>query len=253
MKSVIIGAKSISQTKTIENLSIILMRFCLEWGFNLENVTAVITDNEENVVGACKDVFGVSKHIVCLAHNLDIAVRNAIGLYKSSKDDEHQPLPDNVDSEDDELHDPDPVIQPFKETIRKIKKIVGFFRRSERATEELKEMQMKEWKKRESECLKLIQEVRTRCNSLYEMLQRFLHLYEFVGRVLTKVSREKSSEEKPPQMITQDEKEIAREVRDVLKPAWQVTLEICPEKSVTLSKCIPLIALLRKVSDTFMC
>ena len=255
MKSVVIGAKPMSQRKTIDNLSIILTGLCLEWGLDLDNVRAVITDNGANIVGACKNVFGASKHISCLANNLNIVITNALDLYKSSKDDDPQPLPHNEDSDDDELYDDDAAdsaakTQQFKGTIKKIKKIVGFLRRSERASEELKELQMNEWKKQESECLKLIQEVRTRWNSLFEMLQRFLQLREFIVRVLAKVSREKSSKEKPPQMITLDEEEIAREVRDLLKPAWQVTLEICSEKSITLSKCIPLVALLRKVSDT---
>lgn len=49
-------------------------------------------------------------------------------------------------------------------------------------------------------------------------------------------------------MVTSDEEEIAIEVRDILKPMWQITKEICSEKSVTLSKCIPLVFLLQKVS-----
>ena len=184
MKSVANGAKPMSQRKNINNLSIILTGLCLEWGLDLDNVRAMITDNGANIVGACKNVFGASKHISCLAHNLNIVVTNALGLYKSSKDDGPQPLPelpDNEDSDNDGLHDDDVAdsaakIQQFKGTIKKIKEIVGFFRRSDRASEELKELQMKEWKKQESECLKLIQEVRIRWNSLFEMLQRFLQL-----------------------------------------------------------------------------
>ena len=89
---------------------------------------------------------------------------------------------------------------------------------------------------------------------MYEMLERFLKMCEFVGRVLAKVSRERCSKEKPPPMITSEEEEIAREFRDLLKPAWQVTMEICAEKSVTLGKSIPLVDLLRKVRNTlFLC
>ena len=94
----------------LDNLSIILTGLCLEWGLDLDNVKAVITDNGANIVGACKNVFGASKHISCLAHNLNIVVTNTLGFFKSSKDDDPQPLPvlpDNEDSDDDELHDDD--------------------------------------------------------------------------------------------------------------------------------------------------
>ena len=139
MKSMVIGAKPMSQRKIIDNLSIILTGLCLEWGLDLDNVRAVITDNGANIVGACQNVFGASKNISCLAHNLNIVVTNALGLYKSSKDDDPQPLselPGNEDSDDVELHDDDAAdsaaeIQQFKGTIKKIKKIVGFFRRSD--------------------------------------------------------------------------------------------------------------------------
>ena len=263
MKSVIIGAMPMPERKTIDNLSLIIDRLCYEWGIKPENVKAVISDNGANIVGACKNIFGTSEHIACFAHNLNIVVTNALGLYKSSKEDGEPviPLPDSDDSDDDErqddevneAHTPVPELASFKETIRKIKRIVGFFRRSERTSEELKALEMKESKKPESECLKFIQEVKTRWNSLYEMLDRFLKMCEFVGRVLAKVSRQQCSKERPPPMITSEE-EIARKIRNFLKPAWQVTMEICAEKSVTLSKSIPLVDLLREVSNTlFLC
>lgn len=53
-------------------------------------------------------------------------------------------------------------------------------------------------------------------------------------------------------MLTPEEEEIAIEIRDILKPMSQVTKEICSEKSVTLSKCIPLISLLQKVNTIFI-
>ncbi|XP_043468397.1 uncharacterized protein LOC122502421 [Leptopilina heterotoma] len=83
------------------------------------------------------------------------------------------------------------------------------------------------------------------------MLDRFLELSDFIGRVLLKVSREKSTRGKPPMMLTPEEEEIAIEIRDILKPMSQVTKEICSEKSVTLSKCIPLISLLQKSINNY--
>ena len=146
MKSEVIGAKPMSQRKTIDNLSIILTGLCLEWGLDLDNVRAVITDNGANIVGACKDVFGASKHISCLAHNLNIVVTNALGLYKL-------PLPILLLK-----------VNNLKEQFKKSRKS-SVSSEEARASEELKELQMTEWKKQESECLKLIEELNLKCYS----------------------------------------------------------------------------------------
>lgn len=254
MKSVTIGARPIPQRKTIQNLSEVLEEICLEWDINSSNVKAILTDNGVNIMGACKNVFGVEKHLACFAHSINIVATTSldqkgnnenlasqISVYSDNEitDDE---VTENI--EDNIVNDN---IYIIKNIIKKIKRIVTFFRKSERANEELKELQQREWEKKESQCLKLIQEVRTRWNSRYDMLDRFLLLCDFVGRVLAKVAREKSSKAKPPLMITSEEEEIIREVRDLLKPLSQVTKEISSEKSVTLSKCIPLVSLLSKV------
>ncbi|XP_033229761.1 zinc finger BED domain-containing protein RICESLEEPER 3-like [Belonocnema kinseyi] len=216
-----------------------------DWGLDIANVKAIVTDNKPNVVGACKQAVSAQKHISCLAHNLNLAVTDALGLYKTNNqiDQEEVPLPLPVfeDSEDEEdqiilgvdVEDRglDDDLPSFKRVVSKIKKIVNFFRKSERASEELKLLRMTEWRKAEKECLRLIQEVRIRWNSVYAMLDRFLLLCELVQRVLAKITREKTSKEKPPPMITAGEEELVREVRDLLKPAWQVTKEICAEKS----------------------
>ncbi|XP_043469890.1 zinc finger BED domain-containing protein 4-like [Leptopilina heterotoma] len=77
------------------------------------------------------------------------------------------------------------------------------------------------------------------------MLERFLLLSGFVTVVLMNLQRNRSSKSKPPIMLTAVELEIMQEVKDVLKPLWQVTLEMSSEKIVTLSKCIPLINAMR--------
>ena len=104
MKSVIIGAMPMPERKTIDNLSLIINRLCYEWGIEPANVKAVISDNGANIVDACKNIFGTSKHIACFAHNLNIVVTNALGLYKSSKEDGEPAisLPDSDDSDDDD-------------------------------------------------------------------------------------------------------------------------------------------------------
>lgn len=130
----------------------------------------------------------------------------------------------------------------------KVKKIVKFLRCSEIASRELETLQ------EQSGCkpaLKLIQEVRTRWNLCYEMLDRFFNLAGHVNCALLKVHRDKSSRSKPPDILTGDELDILIEIRDILKPLWHVTHEVSADKKVTLSKCIPLITGLKRVSKFF--
>lgn len=136
----------------------------------------------------------------------------------------------------------------LRELLTKVKKIVTFFRQSERATTELSSLQ-KDLPKNAR--LKLIQEVKTRWNSCYEMTDRFIVLADLVSKVLLQVKKDKSSRAKPPNMITGEEIDALIEVRDVLKPLIRVTQEVCSEKNVTLSKCIPLISGLMKVNYSY--
>jgi len=62
-----------------------------------------------------------------------------------------------------------------------------------------------------------------------------------------KVQREKSARKKPPNMLTIEELETLIEVRDLLKPLAQATAEVSTEKTVSISKVIPLVNLMKKV------
>lgn len=128
-----------------------------------------------------------------------------------------------------------------------MKKIVTFFKHSEVATSELMKIQMQGANEKENRALKLIQECRTRWNSAYEMVERFLQLSDFVARAIMKVQREKSVRKKPPNMLTIEELETLIEVRDLLKPLAQATAEVSTEKTVSISKVIPLVNLMKKV------
>lgn len=139
----------------------------------------------------------------CFAHSLNLVITDAI---KSVKE-----LP--------------PLIQ-------KVKSVVTFFRASINASDEL----------RKYKDLKLIQDVLTRWNSTFYMLERFLNLRQFISTVLINFP-------KGPPILTAPEIETLTQVLKVLRPLESMTREISGEKYVTSSKVISMIGLLIRQYD----
>lgn len=134
----------------------------------------------------------------------------------------------------------------LKATIRKFKLIVAFFKRSEAASTVLCDMQKSENNSPSQKIL--IQEVRTRWNSLYEMVASYLKIHETVSRAIRKINTDKSSKARPPKDLAIEEVESLMEVQTILKPFFLVTQELCSQKHVTVSKIIPLLKILNNVS-----
>lgn len=254
MKSVELGAYSLNDKKNIQNLKQKLRTVCNEWGLIDEQIASIVTDGGANIKGAVKQEFGNSKHISCFGHIINNIRQRVIEINVTSSPSESDVLDrDVLDDEEEDFDDDDSteakeVQSSLRNLLIKVKKVVRFFRSSEIASKELKLLQEKEWPNRSP--LKLIQEVMTRWNSCYNMIDRFIALADFVSRVLLQMQRDKSSRSKPPNMLTGDELEALIEAKDLLRPLWQVTNEVCGEKFVTLSKCIPLIRGLKEVRIT---
>lgn len=76
--------------------------------------------------------------------------------------------------------------------------------------------------------LKLKQDVVTRWNSTYEMLQRISQIKDAVFSTL--------SLNRPDLMLGFEEWEIINELVTILKPFYEVTIEVSTEKNVSLFK-----------------
>ena len=163
--------------------------------------------------------------------------------------------------------------------IKKLKRIVVFFRRSSVAARELADVQKKNIEgenlrkkarqeaggseggtgaantesDRPKEVLRLILEVRTRWNSLLHMIRRYviLNKHDYVDRALLKVARDNSSKAKPPPPLTPKEVEMLEEVESVLLPLDAATVEMSAEKAVTISKIITVVDSITTVSNIF--
>lgn len=162
-------------------------------------MTAVITDNASNMCKAVDIAFGSKKHIPCFAHTLNLVAMKALESVPAAT-----------------------------ELIKKVKNIVTWFRQSVHVSDELKKVSDK----------KLIQEVATRWNSTYNMIQRFLELRPYVNDI---VNRESSA----PNMVTALEIEELNEICGLLKPLESATKEISGDHYLTSSMAIPVAYILK--------
>lgn len=116
-----------------------------EWGLE-NNILLTVTDNAANIKAAIMNELGW-KHFGCYAHTLNLIFQSALSL--------------NL----------------MKELIDRVKTIVGRFKKSSQATSKLIKTQQKAGI---NNPVKLLQDVPTRWNSIFYMLQRFTNLEEAV-------------------------------------------------------------------------
>ncbi|XP_074115784.1 E3 SUMO-protein ligase ZBED1-like [Cotesia typhae] len=187
---------------TSEHISDMLLKTCAEWNIDNDKVSAVVTDNAANMVKAVDLAFG-KKHIPCFAHTLNLVAQNAIQQCAG-----------------------------LRNLITKLKEIVTWFKQSN-VNNELRKATEKE--------TKLIQEVPTRWNSTYYMIERFLELRTVVNNIII-------LHKNAPPMLTASELSVLSSVLQILRPIEAATKEVSGDKYCTSSKVIPLIhCLLLKV------
>ncbi|CAH1113886.1 unnamed protein product [Psylliodes chrysocephalus] len=150
LNSVTLGVYELSERRTSEYLSEILLNTFREWGINPETISAVVTDNAGNIVKAIDLAFSQRKHIPCFAHTLNIGAQTI-------------------------LHN-----DKLKNIILKMESIITWFKQSCIASDELR--------KATTEETKLIQDISTRWNSTYFMIERFLKLCVYVNEIVSLLS-----------------------------------------------------------------
>lgn len=95
---------------------------------------------------------------------------------------------------------------------------------------------------KEGQLKKMILDVRTRWNSCFYMLQRFMELVSIVGSILL------TRPEAPP-MVSSSELDCIKEMIELLCPFEKLTKEFSGDSYVTVSKVIPLVSCVREVLE----
>ncbi|XP_055522567.1 E3 SUMO-protein ligase ZBED1-like [Wyeomyia smithii] len=191
MKSYLLECSEFTFKHTAENIA--------EWisnvlrKFEIEyKITAIVTDNATNM-RATANILKI-RHVRCFAHSLNLVVQNAIA-------------------------------NSVAEVVEKCKGIVKFFKKSSHASAKLREMQVKLGQKE----LKLKQDVVTRWNSIFDMLERLIRSKEAIVSTLALLDSSRCA-------LETDDWEIIRQSMEVLRPFNDVTTEISSEKTGSLSK-----------------
>ena len=129
--SIEMGARLVDQRKTKENLKVVMIEVCDDWKIPKSKVRTVVTDGGANIKAAAKEVFGVEKHVTCLAHQLNNIGQKVIGNSAPVVPSEVEVVQPEIcedEDEDDEWDENNVEDNPVKPTIMKVKRIVRFFR-----------------------------------------------------------------------------------------------------------------------------
>jgi len=189
LKSFCLDCTEFSDRHTADNISEKLKTIVRDWNI-AHKVTAIVSDNASNVRSGIEKTN--YRQVSYFAHNLNLAVQNGLK-----------------------------VISPI---TQKVKSIVEHFKRSHHALAKLHATQ----EQMNLPKLKLIQDVVTRWNSTYDMLQWFVKVKDAINSTLAVLQAN-------VELLTSEEWIIVEKASVVLEIFYEVTKEISGDQYVTLS------------------
>lgn len=207
--SILLECAATDGEHTSENLSKELQRIVSEREIQ-NKILLAVSDNAANIKNAISNKLNW-KHLGCFAHTLNLIVKDA-------------------------LQNPD--IIPI---INKVKEIVTHFKKSYVANEKFMTYQ----KNMGDTPLKLLQDVQTRWNSTFYMLQRFTQLQNAVKSTVALIKKRLP-------ILTHEEWKIIEDLCTILKPFEAATNTISGDRYCTASLMIPIINGLVDVSKTLL-
>ncbi|XP_045462939.1 E3 SUMO-protein ligase ZBED1-like [Harmonia axyridis] len=181
-----------------EQLKIILN----SWDINEKKVVAIVTDNGANMVAAVRLMEG-NQHIPCFAHIINLIAETPLS---------------------------NPQISTL---IDKVRNIVKWIKNSVILCDDLRNRQRQNNVK-EGLLKKVILDVKTRWNSTFYMLERFIELSSLISEI-------HFGRRNAPPMVDAGELEAIAEIMKVLKPLEYMSKELSGEDYITASRVFPMI------------
>lgn len=200
--SIDLSCKQLNSNHTAQYLSKELESVLVSFNIDKDKVIGIVTDSGANMVAAAQTLLP-NKHIPCFAHKLNLVTNAALSL---------------------------PCI---KGTITKVRDIVKFIKNSVINSDMLRKIQL-ESNIPEGNIKKVILDVKTRWNSTFYMVQRFLELLPVINQILLNGDNNLD-------MLIAAEIADLRQLENLLKPFECATKEISGEKYITVSKIVPMV------------
>lgn len=209
LKSVVISTSEIQLHHTAENIALAIQEVIDQWEISSKVVT-IVTDNAAAMKKAVSECLNKRNHF-CVAHTLNLAVKDC--LEKETFD-----LAGNAST------------CQLQQLLAKCRAIVSHFKHSTKASYALLKMQ----KQLNVNTLKLKQDVRTRWNSIFYMLERLLEVKIPLSATLPQLDTS-------PPNLDSNEWIITEDMVTLLRPFENVTVILSGEKYPSLSSVIPLV------------
>ena len=197
LKNYTLQTRVLEESHTGINIGEDLKEALSEWDLTSKN-PSIVTDNAFNMSIAAREA-GIEPHVGCLAHTLNLACTKALETPKVRK------------------------------VLAKVRKIVTFFHRSNTAAAQLKRNQQL----LDIPVHRLKIDVKTRWNSTFDMIERYLEQQSAIYASLA--SKEVKKNIKDFSSLTDNDLSDLESVQDVLKPFKVATLAICDEKMPTIT------------------
>ncbi|XP_036319276.1 zinc finger BED domain-containing protein 1-like [Rhagoletis pomonella] len=210
LESDLLTCVSYSERHTADNITKKLQEVLLDWELN-NKVTAVVTDNAANMKAAVRG--GQWRHWGCFAHTLNLVAQSGL--------------------------------KEMQTILDKVKAIVRLFKKSSHAYSQLKgttaRMQLP--------VTKLINDVPTRWNSTFDMLERILKMKDAVIATVAVVQSSGQVRDEVLtniELLTNEERQAVQQTMEIMKVFQYITHAISGEKYVSASSVIVYVRQLHK-------
>lgn len=247
LKKNVLAFKYMSESKTTDYLYRTLDEIMDEWGIQNKTV-AIVSDSCANIMNAIK-IFDKIQSVPCAGHRLNLCVNDILNeskikvktinnieqysIKKFNNDGELKTI--GISSEEkrriEKLND---VKGQFAKMISKCRRLVGSFRHSEAMQIKLKEKQ--NFLKYQNKT-KLVQDINTRWNSTFDMLDSVLKNKDAI-KLLALEPENKAIKDSVP---TDVEFDMLNELCDLLFPLKNLTVMLSGQKYCTISFLFPTI------------